>query len=145
MAAGSEPTELTVTAWSGLALERAQRSGRRRWLSPRRRKRLQLQRGIVALVDPLMAARRNVARRPTVLTGVLLGRPPTGLGTKLAPRRAVRCRGQLAHHQRDGGRHHGEPPRHAESARVQVDALRAFRAGAPGSVERLEGEWWLSS
>src|SRR2546427_11798612 len=88
MAAGSEPTELTVTAWSGLALERAQRSGRRRWLSPRRRKRLQLQRGIVALVDPLMAARRNVARRPTVMTGVLLGRPPTGLGTKLAPRRA---------------------------------------------------------
>src|SRR2546422_5585151 len=89
MAAGSEPTELTVTAWSGLALERAQRSGRRRWLSPRRRKRMQLQRGIVALVDPLMSARHNVARGPTVMTGVLLGRPPTGLGTELAPRRAV--------------------------------------------------------
>src|SRR2546428_14100108 len=89
MAAGSEPTELTVTAWSGLALERAQRSGRRRWLSPRRRKRMQLQRGIVALVDPLMSARHNVARGPTVMTGVLLGRPPTGLGTELAPRRPV--------------------------------------------------------
>src|SRR2546428_8821383 len=85
MAAGSEPTELTVTAWSGLALEGAQRSGRRRWLSPRRRKRLQLQRGIVALVDPLMSARHNVARGPTLMTGVLLGRPTTGWERNLPP------------------------------------------------------------